>query len=204
MLVQLISLSLALTFTLEAQFATFPTRTYFREQWVKPPMSVEIEPVARLEDYFFDGKLELSLRAYVELTMTNNPDINLQRLVVSEQKNAIQAAFSPFDPALTASFNSTRSTTPTSDLLEGADIRSDLGQTARFTYNQTLGTGTNYSIGYIGRKNASNSSNVTFNPTTPGYSPQLDLVLLILTSKVDSPGFCVEVIRLTLLGKFFQ
>jgi HAE1 family hydrophobic/amphiphilic exporter-1 len=112
--------------------------------------------------------LELSLRAYIELAMTNNPDINLQRLDVLQQQNNLEAAFSPFDPNLTASFNSQRSTTPTSDVLEGADVRSDLGQTARFTYDQTLDTGTNYSIGYVGNKSASNSQNVTFNPTIRG------------------------------------
>jgi outer membrane protein TolC len=168
MLVRLTTLSLILALALGAQFATFPDRAYFREQWVKAPTSVEIQPAAHLEEFVVAGELELSLRAYIELAMSNNPDINLQRLDVLQQQNNLLAAFSPFDPFLNASFNSTRSTTPTSDVLEGADVRSDLGQTARFTYNQTLDTGTNYSVGYVGSKSASNSQNVTFNPTIRG------------------------------------
>ncbi len=168
MFTRLTSLTLALPAALAAQFSTFPDSSYFREQWTKPPTAVEIEAVSRLEDFSVDGKLQLSLRAYIELAMANNPDINLQRLDILQQENAIQAAFSPFDPSLTASFNTNRSTTPSNDVLQGADIRSDLGQTARFTYNQTFDTGTNYSIGYVGNKSSSNSSNVTFNPTIRG------------------------------------
>jgi outer membrane protein TolC len=153
---------------LSAQFSTFPAGSYFREQWTKPPMAVEIESVSRLEDFLTDGKLQLSLRGYIELAMANNPDINLQRLDILQQENAIQAAFSPFDPSLTASFNANRSTTPSNDILQGADVRSDLGQTARFTYNQTFDTGTSYSIGYVGNKSSTNSANATFNPTIRG------------------------------------
>ena len=58
----------------------------------------------RLEDFYFDGKMELSLRSYIELVMANTPDINLQKLAVFEQQNAIQRAFSPFDPTLNLGF----------------------------------------------------------------------------------------------------
>ena len=68
---------------------------YFREQWQAPPLDIEIDSVGRLEDFYFDGKIELSLRSYIELVMANNPDINLQKLAVFEQQNAIQRAFSP-------------------------------------------------------------------------------------------------------------
>ena len=43
---------------------------------------VELQPPARLADFVQDGKLELSLRAYLELVMANNTDIAIQKLSV--------------------------------------------------------------------------------------------------------------------------
>jgi len=67
LLVRSLCLMLALAATVGAQFNTFPATDYFREQWVKAPLDMEIESVSRLEDFQYDGKLELSLRGYIEL-----------------------------------------------------------------------------------------------------------------------------------------
>ena len=165
MVKRLITLLLALALSLGAQFSTFPDKTYFREQWSRAPLDVQIEAVSHLQDFFYDAQLELSLRAFLELAMSNNPDINLSKLAIFEQRNNIERAFSPFDPSVTASFTSNRSTTPSNDQLQGADVRTQLNQTGRFTYNQTLDTGTNYSIGYIGNKSVDNSQFANFNPS---------------------------------------
>ena len=171
-------LALAAT-TAPAQFSVFPDKTYWREMWQAPPSAVEIEAVSKLEDYVVDGKMQLSLKAYVELVMANSPDINLQKLSVYEQQNAIARALSPFDPTFTASFNANRSTTPSNDVLQGADIRSNLNQTGRATYNQVFDTGTEFTTSYTSNRVSNNSTLATFNPSiTQGLQVQFVQPLL--------------------------
>ena len=165
MLVRLVCLTVVAALLAVAQFATFPDKGYFREQWQAPPLDIEIESVGRLDDFYFDGKIELSLRSYIELVMANSPDINLQKLAVFEQQNAIQRAFSPFDPTLNLGFTTNRSTTLPNDILQGASVRTNLNQRANFTYSQTFDTGTNYTVGYVGGKTANNSQFTNFNPS---------------------------------------
>ncbi len=150
---------------LAAQNAAFPSREYFRQQWMKPPMEVELQPPMRLEDYVASGKLELSLRSYIELVLANNTDIAMQRLTVLTSQNAIQRAFAPFDPTFQANFNSSRSNTPSNDLLAGAAVLSSLSQRSNFTYTQTIENGTQYSVGFLGNKTANNSQFTNFNPS---------------------------------------
>ena len=165
MLKRLSALMLLAALAAPGQFHTFPDKTYFREQWQRAPLGMEIETVANLEDFHHDEKLELSLRAFLELAMSNNPDINLQKLAILEQQNNIQRAYSPFDPNVAFNFSSNRSTTPSADQLEGAAVRTRLNQNGGFTYRQSLDTGTNYTIGYVGAKAGDNSQFANFNPT---------------------------------------
>ena len=165
MLKRLSALMLLAALAAPGQFHTFPDKTYFREQWQRAPLGMEIETVANLEDFHHDEKLELSLRAFLELAMSNNPDINLQKLAILEQQNNILRAYSPFDPNVSFNFNSNRSTTPSADQLEGAAVRTRLNQNGGFTYSQSLDTGTNYTLGYVGTKASDNSQFANFNPT---------------------------------------
>ena len=52
-------------------------------------------PPVRLADFVVDGKLELSLRSYIELVMANNTDVAISRLTVDTAKNAILRGFAP-------------------------------------------------------------------------------------------------------------
>jgi outer membrane protein TolC len=151
--------------TLAAQFDAFPAVNYFKEQWSRPPVAVEIESVSRLDDFVVNGKLQLSLRSYIELVMANNPDINLQKLAVYEQQNLIEAAHSPFDPNLDLAFNANRSTNQSTDVLQGAAVRSRLTQNAGITYEQLFDTGTRYTVGFSGVRSGDNSSFTSFNPS---------------------------------------
>ena len=161
----LVATFLLLVAPLAAQFATFPDGAYFREQWQVAPYDVEIDTVANLEDFVVDGKLEMSLRDYLELVMANHPGVQIQVLNVLESENSIQRAFSPFDPNLALNFNANRATNPSQDVLQGGDVISSLRQTGGFTYRQTLDTGLNYQVGFTGLKNASSSTFRTFNPS---------------------------------------
>ncbi len=144
---------------------SFPSSQFFKQQWRRPPLEVELNPPLRLEDYVASGKLELSLRSYIELVMANNTDVALQKLTVYTAKNAIERAFAPFDPAFVGSFNSNRSNTPSNDLLAGATVVSNLSQRANFNYTQTMETGTQYQVGFLGSKTANNSAFTNFNPS---------------------------------------
>ena len=165
MVLRSLTLILLAVTTLSAQFDAFPAVNYFKEQWTPPPVSVAIESVSRLDDFVVNGRLQLSLRSYIELVMANNPDINLQKLSVYEQQNLIEAAHSPFDPNLDLSFNANRSTNQSTDVLQGAAVRSRLTQNAGLTYEQLFDTGTRYSVGFSGVRSGDNSSFTSFNPS---------------------------------------
>ena len=94
---------------------------------------VELKSPARLEDYVVGGKLELSLRSYLELAMANNTDIAIQRLTIDVAQNAITRAFGVFDPLAQASFSSTEQRTPSGDQLTGASTLVQLSQPANFS-----------------------------------------------------------------------
>ena len=158
---------------------TFPSKSWFNQLWTAPPYEVEIESVGLLENYVSDGVLRLSLNAYLELVMANHPDVNLQKLSVYEQQNAIQRALSPFDPDAQVSFNATRSTTPSNDLLQGADVRSSLNQFGRAVYNQVFDTGTQFQSNWTSQRSSNNSAFQTFNPAiTQTWGFQLTQPLL--------------------------
>ncbi len=165
MLSRLLILIVVLSASALAQDARFPSRDYFRQQWTKPPLQVETPPLLRLEDFAAGGRLELSLRSYIELVMANNTDVAIQKLTLLTAQNAIQRAFAPFDPTFQASFNNSRSSTPSNDLLAGAAVLGNLSQRANFSYTQTMESGTQYTVGFFGNKTANNSQFTNFNPS---------------------------------------
>src|SRR5712692_340032 len=165
MIYRVIILLLTLASALPAQNALFPSASYFRQQWVKPPLEVELRPPIRLEDYVAGGKLELSLRSYIELVMANNTDVAIQKLTLFTSQNAIQRAFAPFDPAFLGTFNATRANTPSNTVLEGASVLSSLSQQSNFRYTQTMESGMQYTVGFVGTKATNNSAFTNFNPS---------------------------------------
>jgi len=157
----------------------FGTPSYFRTHFGNTLPRVELKPPARLADFVVDGHLELSLRAYLELVLANNTQIQIQRLSLEIPKNALTRALAPFDPTFVASFRSTRTQTPTADVLAGAQTLSQLTQPFSFTYQQTLDTGTTYSIGFSGDKRSTNNMFATVNPSiSAGLSFQITQPLL--------------------------
>ncbi len=123
-----------------------------------------MRPPARLNDFVADGKLTLSLKAYLELVMENNTDIQIQMLSVETARNAITRAYAPWDPQVQASFIDQKSTTPSTGALAGASTVVSLSQPANFAYSQTLPTGTEYSVSFSAAKSTTNSAFATLNP----------------------------------------
>lgn len=147
-----------------AQVSSFPRPSYFRQTFARPDTRVELKGPVRLRDFVADGKLELSLRNYLELVMANNTDIQIDLLTVETPKNAIVRAFSTWDPLAKASFSDAKSSTPSTGTLAGANTVVSLSQPANFSFQQTLPTGMSYSVGFAGLKSTTNSSFQTLNP----------------------------------------
>jgi outer membrane protein len=161
-----------------AQVNSFPRPGYFRESFVQPATHVELAPPVRLEDFVVAGKdgklLELSLKDYLSLVMSNNTDIAIQRLTVATSEDAVMRSFGIFDPRGTASWTSTRSKSPVSNLVDVGQVGSSsvstialdtLRQPANFTWNQLLPSGMLYNVNFSASKLTTSSSSVTFNPS---------------------------------------
>jgi outer membrane protein TolC len=159
---------LVLTAGAFAQVSSFPKPNYFRETFQKARTTVTINDPVKLRDFVVNGKLELSLRHYIELVMANNTDIQLQFLTVEQPKNAIQAAMGIWDPTTTTQFRTTRSTNvPTSPLdtvgsASASSVLKNLNQPFSLTYQQTLDTGTQFTGQFNGSKVSSNASRSTY------------------------------------------
>lgn len=147
-----------------AQVSSFPKPAYFRQTFAQPIPHIELKEPVRLRDFVAGGNLELSLKAYLELVMSNNTDIQIQMLSVETPKNAIERAFSTWDPNATAQFSNTRSTSASVSTLAGANTVKTLNQPVSFGYSQVLPTGAQYTVGFTADKNTTNSSFATLNP----------------------------------------
>lgn len=147
-----------------AQITSFPKPGYFRAIFIAPNPHVELKNPVRLRDFVAGGHLELSLKAYLELVMANNTDIQIQLLSVETPRDAITRALGTWDPTATAQFSTTRSTSASVSALSGANTLQSLNQPASFSYNQVLGTGAQYSVGFSADKSTTNSAFATLNP----------------------------------------
>lgn len=164
MLLRTLTTGLLITAGAFAQLSNFPFPNYFRETFQKTKTHVELKDPVRLKDFVHDGKLELSLKDYLNLVMANNTNIQIQMLTIETPKNAIQRAFSGWDPNLTASFNSSRARQNSTQNVDGNIVISQLTQPFQLRYQQTLDTGTQYNVQFNATKSASNSRNNRFNP----------------------------------------
>jgi outer membrane protein len=168
MICRLSSIAICFATAALSQISSFPKPSYFRETFARPVTKVELQPPVHLSDFVIEDKegkkLELSLKSYLDLVMANNTDIAVSRLTVDVAQNAVTRAFAPFDPFATGRFTSTRSKTPASDALQGANTLVTLSQPALFTYNQLLSSGTNYGVLFSGTKTSTNSGFQNFNP----------------------------------------
>lgn len=184
----------------------FPKPAYFKRHFSTVSPKVELKEPVRIEDYAITGKLELSLKNYLQLVMANNPDISIQMLSVEVQKNAITRAFGVFDPIATARFTTTRQETPSSNAINGAVVLNQLTQPFSMNYTQLLPTGTTVVAGFSNNRlstnsalatyNPSNSSNMTLNLTQPllrgrgAYFTKLPIT--IARSRVKSGQYTLE------------
>jgi outer membrane protein TolC len=139
----------------------FPSPNYFRNAFAKPnPVTVSLP--GTLRDLVQDGKLRLSIGDVARLVTARNTQVWLARIEVLASEPAVLRATSPFDARFTGSFNTSRASSPTFTAL---DATTQLTQNTQFNYQQQFTTGTSYSVGFSGVKNASNNSFVFLNPS---------------------------------------
>src|SRR5512146_385514 len=149
-----VPLILLLSATAVAQ--TFPAPSYFQRFFVKPNTALQLPGPASLDNYVLDGKLRLSLADAIELTLANNTDIKLNQLQTDLARNALRKAYAPFDPVLTASFNPSRSTSPSTPRLPGASTLSTLNQNFQSSYSPRFQSGTLYETSLSTSRSATN------------------------------------------------
>jgi outer membrane protein TolC len=137
---------------------------WFRKTFFYRDVQVNLRDPVKLKDYVVDGKLTLSLRNYLDLVMSNNTDVETQRVQLEYSKNSIQRAFAVFDPLLNSSFGATRSKSAATNQLQGASVVSTLSQAFNSSVTETLPTGTQVNAGLTTQKTSTNSSYYFFNP----------------------------------------
>jgi outer membrane protein TolC len=141
---------------------------YWRKNFGHMDKTVTLRPPIKLKDFVVDGKLRLSLRDYLDLVVNNNTDIGIQRLTLETPMNAIQRASAIFDPTLTANYSATRSETPATNQLQGANVVSSLQQPFTTRIQQLTPFSTSVFSQLNINRNSTNDSFQTFNPS---YSP---------------------------------
>jgi outer membrane protein TolC len=129
----------------------------------------KLPPPLHLQDYVKDGKLTLSLRDAILLTLENNSNVHIEETQIEAQKFALLGQFSPFDPLLQSSFNVSRNSSPTYSQLQGTGVTGNttlnsLSQIGQVSYTQTFTPGTNIVASMSSNKVSTNSSYYFFNP----------------------------------------
>ena len=122
---------------------------------------------AHLKGFVVDGKLRLSLRDAIVLTLENNSAVRIQETQVESLKFALLGAHAPFDPVLTALYNVNSSSSAPFTQLQGTGASSTFistTQNAQFNYTQTFETGTIVQAWLNSNNNYANSSFYLFNP----------------------------------------
>ena len=129
--------------------------------------SNRLDAPVHLRSYVADGKLTLSLRDAVVLTLENNSFVRVQETQVESSKFSLLGAHQPFDPVLTSLYNVNSSSSAPFSQLQGTGAASTFistTQVAQFNYAETFETGTNVQAGLFTNNNYTNNSFYLFNP----------------------------------------
>ncbi len=139
--------------------------------------SQSLQPSSHLKAYIQNGKIRLSLRDAILLSLESNSGIQIEETQIEMAKFSLLAAFQPFDPLLQSSFNINRSSLPSYNQLQGvgqsgSGVVDTLTHSGQVSYTQTFTTGTNILAGISSTRSSTNSSFYFFNPY---YSSNLNL-----------------------------
>ncbi len=147
--------------------------------------SGKINGPEHLRNYIVDGKLQLSLRDAIVLTLENNSQVRVQETQIESSKFNVLASHAPFDPIVGSMDNIISTTNPPFEFLGsigGNSFNFNFKNTTKnltFTYSETFETGTNVQAGLLTNIDATNIAIGFFNPfTTSALSFQFTQPLL--------------------------
>ncbi|HVW08618.1 MAG TPA: hypothetical protein VHC90_08550, partial [Bryobacteraceae bacterium] len=159
-------LMLALMLPYAAMPATLPGSAWWEHRMY--PDVVKMRDVKGLGERIVNGTLSLTLKSFLELVLMNSTDINLVRLDVYTSSANILAAQAPYDPFASATFQATRSISPSSSQISGASTLSNLSQDTGLNFQQLLPTGQNVTAGFTAVRSSNNSAFSLLNPSILG------------------------------------
>jgi outer membrane protein len=157
---------LAFCFVVSVQAATVPIPGWLDRRF--NPETVRIREVQGISERVTDGKLNLTLKDFLELVLRNSTEINITRLDVYNAADAIRGANAVFDPAVALGFNAVRSVSPQFSQIAGASTLSSLNQNSFVSLQQLLPTGQTGGVSFNASRSSTNSVFNLFNPSLAG------------------------------------
>ena len=153
------------------------TRETYRGLMTPQVRSDKLPVPQHMREYVVDGKLRLSLRDAVLLTLENNSSVHVQEAQVESEKFTLLRAYQPFDPLLQSKFDVNRFSFAVNNPFQAAGVTTNapfnsLTQTAQVNYTQTFQTGSNIAIGLNGSRNSTGPGQFFFDPS---YTTTLNL-----------------------------
>ena len=143
--------------------ASLPGEAWFERRLY--PDTVQTREVQGVSERIVGGKLNLTLKTFLELVLKNSTAVNLVRLNVYSAAASILAAKAPYDPTTSLGFNTFRSVSPSVSQISGASTLSTLTQNSTINYQQLLPTGQTITGGYTASRGSNNSAFNLLNPT---------------------------------------
>jgi outer membrane protein len=132
------------------------------------PETVKMRDVQGISERIAEGRLNLTLREFLELVLRNSTDINITRLDVYTAADQIRFARAVFDPLVSLGFTTVRSVSPQFSQIGGASTLSSLNQNSFVNFQELLPTGQTGSVGFTTSRNSTNSAFNIFNPSISG------------------------------------
>src|SRR5215469_5482248 len=146
-------------------FANMGVRAQSFHELLKPPLrSPKLSRAQHFQDYFRDGKLQLSLHDAILLTLENNSAIQVQESQIETAKFSLLRTYQPFDPTLQSTDFVSRYSAPGFSQIQGPGTFDQLSHQGQFTYSQTFPTGTNIQVQLNGSRYSTNSGFYFINP----------------------------------------
>ena len=147
-----------------AQMSSFPKPSYFRETFQKTQTKVELKDPVKLKDFVVADKLELSLKHYLALVMSNNTDIQIQMLQPGDAQECHPARLGRLGSPGDGAVHHDPGDHP-ADQRPGRRRRSEnVDPAADHERDATSAGGLNYTVSWGGTKTTSNSSFNNYNP----------------------------------------
>ena len=163
-------MGVAICFLLVFVFPLCAQNEGYRDYATPQIRSGKLERPQHLPSYVIEGKLRLSLRDAVVLTLENNSEVRVRETQVETSKFSLLGAHGPFDPVLSSVDNINSTTSPPYTFLQGTGSSNvnfkSTTKSIQFNYSQMFESGTTFLGGFNTFINSSNSSFFLFNPYT--------------------------------------